>query len=254
MKRFKDIYSLSRSFWDFSFQNPEKIRPIHAALFFFAVDLCNRYGWKEKFGLPTSMAKEAIGVGSYNTYIAAFRDLVDWGFFVLIEKSKNQYSSNVIALSIVDKASNDASNKALDHALMNHASKQLKYNNTNIQSYNDTNNNEHSRFTTNMFPFKKSLIKLGVDEKIAADWLQVRKQKRAANTETAFKSIKCEIALSGLSANECIRIAVENSWSGLKADWILNLNKNESRKQNNIDAESAARKAEIMRLAAEACK
>lgn len=139
MAQVPDIYTLSRSFWDYSFRNPEKVRPTHAALFFFAVDLCNRLGWKEKFGLPTTMAKEAIGIGSYNTYVAAFRDLVDWGFFTLIEKSKNQYSSNIIALSDFDKATDKATTEPLDKALMNHVSKQLEYNKTNTQSYPNTN-------------------------------------------------------------------------------------------------------------------
>lgn len=72
------------------------------------------------------------------------------------------------------------------------------------------------------FDFKKSIISLGVEEKIASDWLLVRKAKRAANTETAFKAIKAQIDISGFSANECVRIAAEKSWQGLKAEWIIN--------------------------------
>lgn len=144
MAQVPDIYTLSRHFWDFSFRNPEMVRPTHAALFFFAVDLCNRLGWKEKFGLPTTMAKEAIGIGSYNTYVAAFRDLVDWGFFALIEKSKNQYSSNIIALSKNDNATVKATDEPLDKALIQHVSKQLQYNKTSIQINNPT---KSSRFT-----------------------------------------------------------------------------------------------------------
>lgn len=70
------------------------------------------------------------------------------------------------------------------------------------------------------FSFKKSLIALGVEEALISDWMLVRKQKKAANTETAFKSIKREIELTGLSANECIRIAVEKSWQGFNAAWL----------------------------------
>lgn len=78
-------------------------------------------GWKEKFGLPTTMAKEAIGISSYNTYSKTLNDLVDWKFIILIEKSKNQYSSNIIALSNNDKALD----KALDKAMIKHGTKQL---------------------------------------------------------------------------------------------------------------------------------
>ena len=66
----KDIngYSLSRSWFNFCFENPEKIRPNHTALYFFIIEHCNRLGWKAKFGLPTTMTMEAIGIRSYNTY------------------------------------------------------------------------------------------------------------------------------------------------------------------------------------------
>ena len=112
-------YELSRSWFDFSFENPELISPIHGAIFFFAIEHCNRMGWKKKFGFPSRMAMDAIGVKSYHTYIKAFSDLVDWGFFELVKKSKNQYSSNIIALSKYNKALD----KALDKAISKHASK-----------------------------------------------------------------------------------------------------------------------------------
>ena len=115
-----NIYDLSRKFWDYAFENPDQIKPNHIALYFFSVEHCNRLGWKEKFGLPTTMVMEAIGIKSYNTYIKTFNELVDFGFIILHQKSKNQYSSNVIALSNFDKAKN----KALDKALIKHATKQ----------------------------------------------------------------------------------------------------------------------------------
>lgn len=113
-------YDLSRKWFDWTFENPERINPNHTALYFFIIEHCNRLGWKEKFGLPTTMAKEAIGIRSYNTYINTLNDLVEFGFVKLIEKSKNQYSSNIVALSNFDKAPD----KALDKALIKHGTKQ----------------------------------------------------------------------------------------------------------------------------------
>lgn len=113
-------YALSRSWFDFCFENPEKISPNHTAIFFFAIEHCNRMGWKEKFSFPTGMAKEAVGIKSYNTYIKCFYDLVEWGFIILIQKSENQYSSNIIALSKFDKPLD----KSLDKAMINHLTNQ----------------------------------------------------------------------------------------------------------------------------------
>ncbi len=108
-------YELSRAWFDFSFENREKIKPIHAALYMFCIELCNRLGWKEKFGLPTTMAMEAIGINSYNTYIKTLNDLIEFGFIKMVTVSKNQYSSNIIALSNFDKA--------LDKARIKHVTK-----------------------------------------------------------------------------------------------------------------------------------
>lgn len=118
-----DSYSLSRKFWDFAFENTGKIKPTHVAIYFFAVEHCNRLGWKTNFGLPTTMVLEAITVKSYSVYKTAFDDLVDFGFFEVIQYSKNQYSSNIIALKENSKANNKANSKALDKALVKHIPK-----------------------------------------------------------------------------------------------------------------------------------
>ena len=70
------------------------------------------------------------------------------------------------------------------------------------------------------FSFLNSLKALGVSEKYASEWMQVRRTKRLTNTETAFARIKAEIQKSGRSADDCIRTAVENSWGGFKAEWM----------------------------------
>lgn len=128
----KNIYSLSRAWFDFSYENPELIKPNHTALYFFCIEHCNRLGWKEKFGLPTTMAKEAVGIKSYNTYKNTLNDLVGWKFIKMIEVSKNQYSANIIALSFKAKALD----KALDKALIKHASKQSESTSQSIGSVN----------------------------------------------------------------------------------------------------------------------
>lgn len=113
-------YDLSRKWFDFCYENPEKIKPNHAALYMFAIEHCNRLGWKEKFGFPTEMAKDAIGIKNYKTYINTLNDLVEWGFIKMIEKSKNQYSANIIAIVNYTKATT----KALDKASIKHLQKQ----------------------------------------------------------------------------------------------------------------------------------
>jgi len=113
-------YELSRNWFNYSFDNPEKVKPIHSAIYFFAIEHCNRLGWKQKFGFPSQMVMEAIGVKNWRTYSKALNDLVNFGFIEMIEISKNQYSSNIIAIVKNTKAPT----KALDKALQKHDTKQ----------------------------------------------------------------------------------------------------------------------------------
>ena len=134
-------YELSRNYFDWCFENPEKITPSHTAIYFFAIEHCNRLGWKEKFGLPSQMVMDAIGIKNWRTYIKSFNDLTEWGFFELVEKSKNQYSSNIIAIVKNTKATT----KALDKALQKHSQKQSKsIDSINKPINNKQENNEHT--------------------------------------------------------------------------------------------------------------
>lgn len=97
------------------------------------------------------------------------------------------------------------------------------------------------------FDFKSALVQIGVSPAIAEDWLKVRKGKKATNTETAFKSIEREILKSGRSAEECITLAVENSWSGFKAEWLFNQQRNPSRKVSVLENNMGVAE-ELMRM------
>lgn len=114
-------YELSRAFFDWCFENPELVNPNHIALYFFIVEHCNRLGWKNKFGLPSSMAKDAIGIKNYRTYTKTLYDLVGWGFIKIIQESKNQYTSCIVAIVKNTKAHT----KAYDKALHKHIQKQV---------------------------------------------------------------------------------------------------------------------------------
>jgi hypothetical protein len=126
-------YELSRAFWNWAFDNPEKISPNHAAIYFFAIEHCNRLGWKKKFGFPSQMTMDAIGIRKHTTYIRYFNDLVDFGFFKLIEKSKNQYSSNIICLTNALPKKGQAMDKAMSMHGAKHGQKQKEYKQTSNQ-------------------------------------------------------------------------------------------------------------------------
>jgi len=114
-----NTFELSRKWFNYGFDNPEKIKPLHTAIYFFAIEHCNRLGWKQKFGFPSQMVMEALGIKNWRTYSKGLNDLVEFGFIEMIEVSKNQYSSNIIAIVKNTKAPT----KALDKALQSHSTK-----------------------------------------------------------------------------------------------------------------------------------
>jgi len=113
-------YKLSRAWFDFAFENPDRCNPNHTALYMWILEKKNRLGHKEKFGLPTQEAMEILGIKSKHTYYKAFNELVEFGFIKVITESHNQYTSIVIMLCQKLSQHKHSTNTALDLALTQH--------------------------------------------------------------------------------------------------------------------------------------
>jgi len=109
-------YDLSRSWFNFRFENPSKVRSVHTELYLYLVDQWNRLGQKTEIGLPTKFTMDCLGIGSYNTFKNTLSDLVRWGFVKVVKDSVNQHSAKIVALSKNDKASDKALDKATTKA------------------------------------------------------------------------------------------------------------------------------------------
>lgn len=213
-------YNLTREWYNFRFENPNKAKHVHSDLYFYIIDRWNRFGQKEKFSLPTESTMEALGIRSYNTYKKALHDLIEFGFVEVIEWSKNQYCSTVIALSKNDKAMYKALDKAVDKANDKAMDKALQsyINNRTIEQ-----ENKEQEDKVPVFNFKKALIEAGADEGLVNDWMLVRKNHRATNTQTAFNAFIREVGKSGLGINDILNECVIKSWRGFDADWLDNV-------------------------------
>lgn len=109
-----------KKWFEWTFDNPEKITTNHTALYFFCIYVQKSFGNKEKFTFNSSVAMESLGIASYNTYNKALNDLIKWKFLKEITRAKNQYQNSCFALSNFDKAQY----KALDEALLQTGEKQ----------------------------------------------------------------------------------------------------------------------------------
>jgi hypothetical protein len=78
--------------------------------------------------------------------------------------------------------------------------------------------------TNKKFNFRSKLLEYGFKENLIDEWLLVRKNKKATNTETAFNIFINEIEKINLAdINEILQLCVEKSWMGFKAEWYKNL-------------------------------
>lgn len=107
-------------------------------------------------------------------------------------------------------------------------------NNDGTQSEISTHNNNSKTTNTKAniykekFNFANALVSQGADQKLISEYMEVRKAKKAVNSETAFKSLISEQQKSGLTLNEVLEHCVVNSWKGFKAEWVKNQNQNQS--------------------------
>jgi len=91
-------YELTRQWWDFAFENTDKVSTRHSALYMWIVEKNNRLGWSKNFGLPFDEAGVAIGIIRKQTVREALNDLISWGFVKMIHRSENQNRANVISI------------------------------------------------------------------------------------------------------------------------------------------------------------
>lgn len=73
------------------------------------------------------------------------------------------------------------------------------------------------------FCFKTELLNLGADAALVADWLAVRKAKKASNTKTALEAFVREVTQAGYTLDQALRICCEKSWQGFKAEWVKDI-------------------------------
>ena len=147
----------------------------------------------------------------------------DFDLFVI---DKDQFGSMSVQRRLDERAEKSA--KARDSA-----NKRWGNNADAMPSHNESNaikekKEKKKKEDKPVFSFKSSLINLGVSEDVVNDYLKVRKNKKATNTKIAFERLISEIDKCPLNYNDAFKIAVENSWSGFKYEWVKELKKSDN--------------------------
>jgi hypothetical protein len=224
-------YELSRNYFDWCFENPEKISVNHTAIYFFAIEHCNRLGWKAKFGFPTQMVMDALGIKKHQTYIRYFNELVEFGFIELIQKSQNQYSANIISLN------NDMlkNGKALDKAIINHTAKQIETTGQSNGQSNSSIDKQINKEPLTIKPQTKEILIIPENLKSIWDlWIEYRKAKKIKNYAGGkFEQMAIDKLIkfsdsNPITAKQIIENSITNSYTGFFE--IKNLNNNQNGK------------------------
>jgi uncharacterized protein YdaU (DUF1376 family) len=75
--------------------------------------------------------------------------------------------------------------------------------------------------TSNHKPIKNSVAPPnGVTDSVWQDWIKLRKEKRAAVTQTAVDGIEREARKAGINLQTALETCCERGWTGFKADWV----------------------------------
>jgi hypothetical protein len=222
-----DTFTLSRNFTNWAFENPEKIHPNHYAIYFFAIEHCNRLGGKEKFGFPSQMTMEAIGIRKHQTYIKYFNDLIEFKFFKLIEKSRNQYSANIISLVYAMPKKG----KALDKANIKHKAKQTESEGQSSGNIDKQINNEQ---VNNL---KEDIVSLKINElssdklkELLFEYVDVRKSMNKPLTSGGITLILKFLKKtfkdynSNELVNEIVITAIDQKWQSMYLTEAMKIN------------------------------
>ena len=71
------------------------------------------------------------------------------------------------------------------------------------------------------FDAQAHLVEIGIPADLSADWIKLRKTKKAEVTKTAIDGIASEAGKAGLSLDDALRECCARGWAGFKAEWML---------------------------------
>lgn len=164
---------------------------------------------------------------STKTIDRALAHLVELGYIHKREKvvSGVKFCRYSVDVHTVDKMSLPGTNWEKGVDILGKATDKMSHNNIDNNADNklSANSDNNAPARTREFDFKKALIDLGIAEQTASDWMAVRKNAKATNTQTAFDSLKTQIERIcqryDVTAEQVAAFAVSRDWKCINAGW-----------------------------------
>jgi uncharacterized protein YdaU (DUF1376 family) len=103
----------------------------------------------------------------------------------------------------------------------------------------ETLNTNQQSLTIKHKPIKDNYVSpVGVLPEVWQDFVQQRKAKKAAITETAIKGIEREANKAGITLNAALQEICARGWTGFKAEWVQKGNKTEHQLRQDATAKA----------------
>lgn len=186
-------------------------------------------GWsKSSDNISTSQLVEATGYKK-DAVLTGVDLLIEMGIVKKVSfqnrPSKYTLTDNIIAVGNSD-SDNSAIGKTDTAVVISDSNLSEKPTHKNNIKTTNTKTNVIS-YSKAKFSFVEALKSLGADNQMINDWMLVRKNKKASNSETSFKNFMAQVEKSKLPLNTILEICIVRDWKGFNASWLLNINLSE---------------------------
>lgn len=157
------------------------------------------------------------------TVITSIAHLCELGY---VRKEKN-VSSGVPFCEYLSCVNSGVANFTSSENISLGGSEIISPNNIDNNIYN-INNNIYPKETISKdivkkgFDFGKRLCEDGADKEDVAYWMEVRRTKKAINTERAYNRFIAEVEKAGISVAEAVKFSAKREWKGFNVDWYNN--------------------------------
>lgn len=205
-----------------------------AALAIYILIVRKTRGWqKETDAISISQFMRFTGYGK-DAVISGAEKLVTLGLVSRINRERQPTLYSLSDLAQREIASLSEKTSSYEQSLSGNSTRVVGKTDKILSEKPTHNNNSKTTITKaniykSKFDFANALLENGVDQKLITEFMEVRKIKKAVNSETAFKSLITEQRKSNLTLNQVVEHCVVNSWKGFKAEWL----KTQSQGQSN---------------------
>ena len=222
------MFDYFNGFWNWAAEHPAQHNPTSTAIYFYILSIANQLGWKPEFNLSSTQVMDGCSIANYKTYKKHFDILVENGLIRVVRESKNQYTSNIIAMVNFTKAL-PKQDQSITEALPKQAQSTAHIHKTIKTNKSIKTNTDRRLYKTAEDVKGKEYFKDAEVNESFTNFLIERIARKKYPTDLAIETLQKKMRdyyKTKAEAIEGIEQSISNGWTGL-----FELNKKQSFKQ-----------------------